>query len=288
MEKRTCGTCGNARAKSSFACHYDSHSEICHACKDFCIHRVKLAHSRGVTVHQLFAVESDKTRLARYNALTVAGVVWEQVARRQHSTRKRSAKRRRPSASSVASTDSAVAAPATHKRRRGATTKASNARRVTVRSRRKPASLSEFVDDARSVTSESSADSVVSAASDAAMDAVPRPSSQWAMFQDFDTAVDSLAGADLASSNLSMDEFTRVVAQLDAHAPPLFDEDLSGHGSGNAAAAFPNSTFEALPSLMLDASVLDQLGSADWDNMFMSPRPAPMARAPTSTLTVCM
>lgn len=272
------------------------------ACKDFCIHRVKLAHSRHVTVHELFAGETDKTRLQRYNALSAAGVVWELVARRQHSTRKRAVKRRRSSASSVVSTDSDGSAPACHKRRRPLkATTSTTGQRMSARARRKPARLSEYVDDAGSVTSDSSAESVGSAASDPTADArrafhaatapvvspvrtapapyCPPPAAEaapvsgWGMFSDFDAAVDALGVQDLAASNLSVDEFTRVVSQLDAHAPSLFD-DVEATGG-------------AMPSLLLDASVLDTLGSCDWDSVVLSP--APLGRPGShSALTVCM
>lgn len=325
MEKRVCATCGIPRTKASFACHYDSHTEICHACKDFCIHRVKLAHGRGVTVHELFASEEDETRLRRYAALTKAGVVWEQVARRQHYARKRNTKRRRPStssASSVSSASSSRSTPVSRKRRRpsaSSTTSSSSTkpRRVSCRARRKPSALSEYVDDAGSVTSHSSGDSVGSAATDAAHDTtvsaaaasaaspaaraaagagavvatpsqfshymptaapVPAlevgPSAQWPMFRDFDEAVDALVGGqDLGASNVSLDEFTSVVSQMDASSPPLFD-DVVGDGVG-------------VPRLMLDVSMLDTLSSHDWDRVFMSPH-VTVPQQSSAPLTVCM
>lgn len=294
------------------------------ACKDFCIHRVKLAHGRGVTVHDLFASEEDETRLRRYAALTKAGVVWEQVARRQHYARKRNTKRRRPSASSASSVSSASSsrsAPVSRKRRRpsAASAPSSNTkpRRVSCRARRKPSTLSEYVDDAGSVTSHDSGDSVGSAATDAAHDTtvsaaaasavsparaaagagavvatpsqfchyvpsaapVPAlevgPSAQWPMFRDFDEAVDALVGGqDLGASNVSLDEFTSVVSQLDAASPPLFDDDNVGDGVG-------------VPRLMLDVAMLDTLSSHDWDRVFMSPH-ATVPQQSSAPLTVCM
>lgn len=304
MEKRVCDTCGIPRTKSSFACHYDSHLEICHACKDFCIHRVKLATKRGITVHQLFATEGDKTRLQRYNSLTKAGVVWEHVARRQHCTRKRSTKRRRNSASSASSNDSAAAPSATkrQRRRRVKTTAAPAAAattgvRASGRARRKPAALAEYVDDAGSITSHSSGESVGSAATDAALDVVPvagndvpRPSQQpaeWGpVFQDFDEAVDALVGSqDLAASGISLDELTRVVSALDAQNPPLFDsldQQLVGAGGG-----CDGLTSAPVPHLSLDVpSMLDALAPSDWEHVFMSP--LPNVASSSSHLTVVM
>jgi len=40
-QKRVCQTCGIPRSKSSFACHYDSHAEICHGES----HAVALGHT---------------------------------------------------------------------------------------------------------------------------------------------------------------------------------------------------------------------------------------------------
>lgn len=110
-DSRVCGCCAQSRRASSFACHYDSANEICHACKDFCLHRVKLAKDKGLTVHALFERDSDEQRVERYRLLTAAGVNWDMVARRQHAVRGSRGKKRRSAPSATTNTRSQASRP---------------------------------------------------------------------------------------------------------------------------------------------------------------------------------
>lgn len=239
---------------------------------------MKLAQSRNESVHQLFACENDKTRLDRYRALTKAGVVWEQVARRQHHARKRTTKRRR----GATSPSGRAAVP---KRRRAAP------KRQAKRRTRKPASVDSAsklasldvlqADDASSVGSGCSvADSIVSHSSSDSTFAslapiVPAPTaSGLPIYGDFDMAIDAIVGSHDVNASANVDEFTSVIAQLDAASPPLFEAegDLS----------------ERL--LALDTSLMvDSLAACDWDCVgLLSPVPVAPKQPTPGRLTVCM
>lgn len=232
---RRCDTCEQPRSSTSFACHYDSHSEICHACKDFCIHRVKLATSKGITVHELFAAETDAPRLRRYQALTRAGVVWEQVARRQHLTRGKGGKRRARSRQSSrkrkrSSTPMSSASPVPQSLQKTSAEMDVSARRVSSRPRRKPTTMLEY-DDASSVSSHSSGESVGSA------DSTPSSGSQTAHHAtldldsldfDFDAAVDAIVGSnDLGASEAFSVDDLEYVMHLDSASPPMFTDAVT-------------------------------------------------------------